>query len=134
MSGSKYDRLLALVQLPFEDVPVPELGDGEIIIIQGMSGIEKSTWESQNMKGKGTNRRLDIKNIQAKLLVRCIVDKPGGQRVYRDNQADALGLIRGDVLARLSNVANEMNGYTEKDIEDLAKNSGSSPSDSSASD
>ena len=112
------DELLSMVELPCEAV---ELRPGKFVWVQGMSGTERDAFESSLYRGKGTDRRLDTRNVRARLAVRCIVDKPGGTRVYRDSDVEALGKIRVDVLSKIYNAAQRLSGVTDEDIEELER-------------
>ena len=117
--------------LPQEVVPTPELGDGASVIVRGMSGTDRNSYESALMVGKGRKSRVDMADITAKLLVRCIV-REDGTRVFRDDETALVGKIRSDVLGRLSDVAQRLCGLTEEDLEDLGKSLPTAPGTSSS--
>jgi hypothetical protein len=73
---------------------------------------------------------LNRKNFRARLLVKCVTDDTGA-RIFTDDEAAKLGEQPADVLDRVFAVAQQVNGMTQKDVEDLAKNSDSAPNDAS---
>jgi len=123
------DEILGAADLPTEDVPVPEWE--ATVRIGTMTGLQRDAWRDANTLPNG---KADIHNYRAKLLVRVIVDA-AGERVFADDDAEALGAKNANVLDSLYNIAARMNGLTDKDVEDAAKNlpSGQSAASSSGS-
>lgn len=112
------DQILAVDDLPRETVAVPEWG-GELII-RGLTGRERDAYEQSLIRGRGV---VDYDNARAKLLVRCIIDE-SGERVFTEDDADALGRKAGAVLDRLFSVAARLSGLGPGDVEELMGNSG----------
>jgi len=110
------EAMLAATALPRETVAVPELGGD--VIVQGMSGTARDTFEGSMFKQRGKTRELNMQNIRAKLVALCVVDEAGA-RVFRDEDVPALGLIRADILDRLFSVAQRLSGLREQDIDEL---------------
>jgi len=108
---------------PFEIVECPELN--WLIVVQGMSGIERDGWEKSLISGRGKRREVNTENVRAKLAVKSIVDKPGGhgQRMFSDGEAVVLGQLRVDVLNKVYEAAQRVNGVTDEDIDELKKSS-----------
>lgn len=114
------DELLALTDVPKEALELPQVG---IVYVRGMSGKERDQWENALMVGRGTNRRVDIRNARARLAVRCLVDAHG-VRLFDDKDAERLGNIRADHLQRIFNVAQRLSGVSDEDLDELGKSSG----------
>lgn len=118
------DEILALEDLQFEDVVVPEW-KGKKIRVRGLSGIERDAFEESILLVKGTGakqtRELVMKGVRAKLLVRCLTNE-GGTRLFSDSQVDALGAKSGLVLDRLFAIAQRLSGLSKSDVEELAGN------------
>jgi hypothetical protein len=112
------DRLLAATTLPREVVPVPEL-DGDVIV-QGMSGADRDAFEASMFRQKGKTRELQMQNLRARLVALCVVDEDGA-RMFRDDEAAALGQIRADILDRLFAVAQRLSGLREQDVDELGQ-------------
>lgn len=115
------DQLLGLTELPYELV---EVRPGKGLYVQGLSGTERDAFEASLMKGRGSARRMDTRNVRARLAVRCIVDKPGGERVFSDADIDRLGRVRADVLQKVFDAAQRLSGVSDEDIDELGKSSG----------
>jgi hypothetical protein len=119
MSLSRADLLAAAAQpLPREEMHVPELGGS--VWIRAMSGTERDAWEKSLLTGKGKNRDIDTTNVRAKLVARCLVDSAGA-RLLEPSDAAVLGGLRADVLNRMFEKAQRLNGVGDGDIDELGK-------------
>lgn len=116
--------------LPRETVAVPELGGD--VIVQGMSGTDRNTYEAALLVGKGRKSHVDLSDITAKLLVRCLINEDGS-RIFRDDETALIGAVRADALSRLSAVAQRLCGLTDEDVEELGKSSTTPAGTSSSS-
>lgn len=122
MSALTRDELLAATNVPIERVDLPELGTDAHVYVRGMSGKERDAFEISLAKGpRGQRRNLD--NFRARLTVLCVVDQDG-TRLYQSGDAELVGNIRVDVLAKIVAVAQRLSGITEADADELGKNSG----------
>ena len=90
-----------------------------------MSGAERDAFEtaivSTRKTGGKKTREIDTNNFRAKFLVRTIADE-NGKRVFSDEDAESLGDKSANVISRLFDIAQEVNGLTAQDVEDLEKN------------
>lgn len=105
--------ILSAPDLKTETINVPEWGGD--ITLKELSALDRERFYEANVKPDGGT---DTFNYRAKLLVRMIVDY-GGNRVFDDSDAEALGAKSVDVLTRLFDAASALNGVTE----DAEKNS-----------
>lgn len=117
---------------PIERVPCPELGDGYVAIIRGLSGTERDKYQAsllvQNKRG---GSKVDMDNVSAKLVAKCLIHE-NGQRVFTDAEVGIVGAIRGDVLKRLYDAAARTSGISEDELDELGKSS-TTPSGTSSS-
>lgn len=111
------DELLGATVLPWERVELPQLGKGKFVYVQGLSGTERDRFEQSLVNRKGTRRD----NIRARLAVRCIVDQPGGSRVYSDADIERVGLIGVHILQPIWNAAQRLCAFSDEDIEELGQ-------------
>lgn len=116
-------QILAANDLKTERVSVPEWG-GEVII-STLPAAEKDDWDASVFDGE----HRDLDNMRARLVVRCIVDEKG-DRIFDDEDADALGLKSSAAMDRCFEVARRLNKVSDADLEALRKNSGSGQADS----
>ena len=107
---------------PKEDVPVPELGDGKVVPVWGMTPRERTTFEDS--LGRGSKTLVDKKKLQARerWVVECCRDDEGA-RLFTLSQLEQIGERSAVVVERLVNVALRLSGSTNEDLEKLTKNS-----------
>lgn len=106
----------AATNLPTEDVSVPELGG--MVTVRGLSAADRDEFERQMWVQRGKNREFNLKNVRARLVALSLVDDAGA-RLFTDDDVDALGLVRADVMDRLFSTAQRLSGLRDKDVEDL---------------
>lgn len=126
------NQILDAKDLQTEDVPVPEWG-GEVRI-RMLTGEERDAYEASMVElKKDGSAKANRENVRARLLILCIVNEQGEQMF---NRADIklLGRKSAKALERVINKVNEMNGISEKDIEELAEGFDNAPSEDSTSD
>lgn len=104
------------------DVPVPELGVGMVIPIWGMTPRERSAWEDKQSQYSEKQRAKHKLTVRERILVECCRNDDGVQ-LFTMDQIEQLGKRRGDVIERLVNVALELSGFSDQDLDKLAKNS-----------
>jgi hypothetical protein len=127
-------EILAAKELPWEAVFIPALK--KHVVVVGMSGRGRDTFEASLVVGKGKARNVKTDNIRAKLAARCLYTAPpgqGGVRMFTDDQADQLGDVRADVLSPAFDAAQKLSGVTDADLDELGKDSGTTTSDTSSS-
>lgn len=115
-------------QLKRATVDVPEwsmIGD-DAIVLQAMTGTARDAYEAEIVGNRaGKDRRLNLSNLRSRLVARCIIDPETGELVYdyrRLTDIDELGSFNAAGLDRLFQVAQELNGITDDDVEKLEKN------------
>lgn len=132
-------ELLAAKELPFEVVYLASLK--KHVVVVGMSGKARDSFEASLVAGKGKKRDVKTDNIRAKLAARCChaavkglddIVTPG-PRLFTDQQADALGDVRADVLAAIFDVAQRLSGVSDDDLEELGNESTTATSSTSPS-
>ena len=110
------DAILGSSDLPMELVSVPEWGGD--LYVRTLNGTERDQFE-QSMVGKKNKTNLD--NVRARFAVLTICDE-SGTRLFKANDAEALGKKSAAALDRVFAVAQRLNGFSSEDAEDLAKN------------
>ena len=111
-----------------EDVPVPEW-NGTVRVI-GLSGTDRDAYEASFVDAKGKPAAQRLRNIRAKLLVKCLVDEDG-KRLFTDDKAQVLGAKNGAVVDRLFDVARRLSGIGQGAVEEGKETSESGQNDSS---
>ena len=117
------EAILASADLPTEAVEVPEWGG--TVYVRTMNGTDRDAFEASMIDTKkpadGTKPTGNLRNIRARLCVLTACDE-NGKRLFRDDQADALGAKSSKALDRIFEVAQRLNGLGAKDVEALQGN------------
>jgi hypothetical protein len=124
-------QILDAQDLETKEVEVPEWGG--TVLVKTMTGVERDAFESSVVKGKGKNTTVNMANIRAKLVAASIVDQDG-QRLFDDQDVQALGKKSAAALDRVFAVAQKLSKISQDDVEELAKNLPDDLSDNSGSD
>lgn len=119
-------------EVGIERVPMPELGEGAVAIIRGMTGTDRDSYEAGLVVQKGKRSSVNLIDIRAKLVARCLVNEEG-QRLFTDDEHAAVGAMRADLLDRLYRVAQRLSGLSDEDADELGKSSSTPPGTSSSS-
>ena len=118
-------QILEADDLPTEWVATPEWAPKKSdaarcgVFVRTMTATERDGFEVSclNAKGKATN----LQNLRARLCALCIVDAEG-QRIFDATEAGDLGKKSGQVLDRVFDKAQRLNGITKADVDELAGN------------
>ncbi len=120
--------------LPTRRVDVPEWGGH--VFVKTLSGVERDSYEQicENAQKQSPKRRkhMNVKGLKALLVVMATVDAEGTP-LFKREDVPALNRKSGKAIDRIFQVAAELSGLSEEDIEDLAKNSEGGRSDDSGS-
>lgn len=103
----------------YEDVDVPEWGG--TVRVRGMSGTERDAYEASILEQRGNDRKVNLANARAKLVVRCLVDE-NGALLFTPDDVRVLGRKSAKALERVFDAARRASGMTEADIEKLTEN------------
>ncbi len=109
------------LDLPSERVEVPELGADNYVIVKGLTGAQRDAYEKAMWITRGGKRVLSD-NVRAKLIAKCLVDETGA-RQYTDEDATAIGKIRGDVLERIFDACRRVSGMSDEALEEKKERS-----------
>lgn len=122
MSGNYLtkEQILGAQDIQTEVVDVPEWGGA--VIVRGMSGKERDSFEASMIKGKGKSANVNLENLRAKLVSKCVVDE-AGKRLFSDDDIPALASKSAAALNRVYEVAQRLSGVTDEDVDELTKNS-----------
>ena len=121
------EMILAAEDLPMERVEVPEWGG--FVYIRTLTGKERDKYEDGCFVGKGRKRVYTLRDTRARLAVLAVCDETG-RRLFTDTDIDRLGGRSAAALDRVFEVAQRLSGVSDEDVEDLAKNSETTPGDS----
>jgi hypothetical protein len=126
------EQILGTPDRPTKFIPVPEWG-GIKVGIRTLAGTERDQFEADSYeKKKNGKRELNLKNVRARLVQLTVVDE-NNDPVFQPGDIDILGAKSAKALDRLFDVAQELNGFKDEDIEDMVKNSETEPNGDSTS-
>jgi hypothetical protein len=118
------DDILNADDLETREVDVPEWGGS--VLVRGLTGRERDAYETslttERQTKAGVQRGVDLDNVRAKLIARCVVDEDG-QRLFKDQDIAALGAKSAVALNRVYDVALELSGLTDESQEEIEGNS-----------
>lgn len=111
-----------------EDVPIPELGEGAVIPVWGMTARERTAFEKSFTGKQGQTLDARIAEFRERLVVACCRNDDGSQ-IFTPADVSEIGQKRADVIERIVNAAQRLSGMTKGDIEDTVKNSAETQAD-----
>lgn len=115
-----------------QKVLIPDLGG--YLHLRSLYGDELEGWEESRIERKGANARVNAENTRASLLVLVLCSADGRALDFTEEDVKALAGQDGRALNQLFEVACEMNGLRQSDLEALNRpNSVTTPAVSSGS-
>lgn len=121
------EQILSADDIVKEIVHVPEWG-GDVMVTT-ISGAQRDRYE-QEMAGIGKGKV--VENFRARLLAKCIVGEDG-KPMFDHDEVVLLGKKSCKALDRVFEACQRLNGFSDKDVEELEKNSEASQGDCSTS-
>jgi len=115
-----------------EKVEVPEWKGH--LWVRGLTGAERDAFEASILEGRGKNRQVNLKNFRAKLVAAAAINKNGERLFTSPGQVEALGKKNARALQRVFDVAQELSGLSETDVDELTAELGKEQNGSSGSD
>lgn len=125
------DGILEQKDLPVEDFDVPEWGG--MLRIKTMTGAERDHFEASLVDQRGGKQKMNLQNMRARLVALCAIDEHGG-RLFKADDVAKLGMKSAKILDRVFEKCQEMNGLSDKDVEDLTQGFPDDRSEDSTSD
>lgn len=114
---SKDQILSAPDNFEVQEVDVPEWGGK--VRIKSMSAFARDQFEAGLMgKNGGTN----YTNLRAKLVAAVVIDD-NDELMFTEQDVAKLGKKAAAPVQRIFNAAQKMNGFSDADVDELAKNS-----------
>jgi len=95
-------------------------GLGKIVWLRAMTAADKDEWNAELVAAAKTGS--EMRNVTARLLVRCICDG-GGNLMFKPSDAVELGKsVDARILEHLAGEALNLCGLTPKAVEEVAGN------------
>lgn len=132
MTALTRDAIIQADDRKMERVDVPEWGGH--VFVRSLTGRERDAFEADinkpSRKGKGEN---NFDNFRAKFVALCMVDEDGQQLFKTRQEIAMLGSKSVAALQRVFNKAQELNGMSDEDVEDLTEDFDQVPEEDSIS-
>lgn len=125
------EDIIAVEDRTTETVKVPEWG-GEVLV-RSLSGRERDEFESSTVRTRGGKREENYDNFRARLVSLCLVDEDGRRLFTSKSDIILLGNKSVAALQRVFNKAQELNGMSDEDVEELTDSFEKTPGEDSAS-
>lgn len=129
------DQIIAAVDRKWEDVPVPEWGEGMEVRLMELSAADRGYIEAGSVVAQGQTPQLrvdSLKTYREKLVMFGLVDEQGN-RLFSNKEIAELGKKSGAVIERLAAKVQELSGMGRFAAKAAEGNSDADPSGSSAS-
>lgn len=134
------EDVLAAKDTQIEFVKVPEWSGGNAdagVFVRGLSGAQRDSFELAMIEQKGKKQEVNLRNLRAKLIVRCAVnsdDPDTAKAIFQLSDIEALGKKSAAALQRVYAVAQRVSGLSNEDVEELTVQLGNDQSGDSGSD
>lgn len=115
------EALLKPIPVATEKVLLPEFGNGEYVMVHGMTARERSEFEQQFVGKAGQSNKRRQLEYRERLIVQCCRDDDGN-RMFTVDDVAALGQQQTLVTERIVDAAMRVCGMKQSD--DLVGNSG----------
>jgi hypothetical protein len=115
----------------YDTVSCPEWGGD--VRLRSISGRQRDAYEASLIDQRGTDRKLNLSNARAKLIVLCAVDGDGAP-LFTAEDLRALSAKNAAPLDRLFDAAKVLIGMSDNDVKTLTEDFGAARSDGDISD
>lgn len=117
------DMLLGRDDSVYETVFVPEWEGGVEVCVRGLTAGERDTYEMSMLRTAGKTQRVVYDDMRAKLIALTVVDSETHEPLFTLDDVPALTKLSARAVQRIYDVALRLSGITEKDQDELVKNS-----------
>lgn len=112
---------------PLHRVDLPDVGEGAHVFVRGLSATGKDKFEDKvYTAGPGGKMVADITGVRA-LMVRLCTCGADGALLFTDEDLPALAELDAKTADAIYSAASRHSGLSQKDVEDILKNSGIIP-------
>lgn len=111
------EQILEADDLVIEEVEVSEWNGS--VNVKSLTAKQRDLFEASILEEKGADKKVNLKNIRAKLVQRTAVDADG-KLLFFVKDIDAISEKNGAAVDKLFTVAQRLCGLTKKDVEELS--------------
>ncbi|MFJ9748868.1 hypothetical protein [Streptomyces chartreusis] len=129
-------QINSAVDRAWEDVPVPEWGEGAMVRLMELTAADRGYIEAGSVVANGQSPQLRIESLKTyreKLVAFGMVDE-NFERLYSNKEISELSLKSGAVIERLAAKVQELSRMGRFAMKEAEGNSDAAPSGSSVSD
>lgn len=91
------------------------LPNGRLVRVKGLTGIERDRWERDVVKMHKGRKTVNVRGL---LAARSLVDSDGN-RLFPEEEALKLGGAAAEALQPIWEVAQELSGFSDDDLDEL---------------
>lgn len=113
------EDILGASDIQIKKVKIPEWGGH--VYVKGMTAKERDDFEASIIRMNGKVRKVDMRDLRAKLVSKSICDEDG-KLLFDEKDIKELGEKSASAVQRIFTVAQELSGLTDEDAEELLKN------------
>ena len=124
------DAILGAEDRTFDEVPCPEWGGS--VRIRSITGRQRDSYEESLVQQRGRDRKMNLRNARAKLIVLCAVDDNNAP-LFTEDDVNALSAKNAKPLDRLFDACRKLAGLSEDDVDKLTEDFEATQGDDSAS-
>jgi hypothetical protein len=95
---------------------------GDCVWVRGMTGTERDQWEQAVLYYQKKSKTESYDQFRASLVVRTVCDE-NGVRLFTDDEIAKVGAMPCAVVDKLYSVGASLSAVSQKDEEELGKNS-----------
>lgn len=128
-------QINSAVDREWEDVPVPEWGEGAMVRLMELTAADRGYIEAGSVVANGQSPQLRIESLKTyreKLVAFGMVDE-NFERLYSNKEISELSLKSGAVIERLAAKVQELSRMGRFAVKEAEGNSDAAPSGSSVS-
>ncbi|MFM9634385.1 hypothetical protein ACKI10_43390 [Streptomyces galilaeus] len=129
------DQINSAVDRKWEDVPVPEWGEGAQVRLMELTAADRGYIEAGSVVAQGQAPQLKVESLKVyrqKIVAFGLVDEKF-ERLYSNKEIGELDKKSGQVIERLAAKVQELSGMGRFAVKEAEGNSDAAPSGSSAS-
>lgn len=123
--------IFAVDDTEYDEVDCPEWGGK--VRLKSIKGTQRDAYEQSVISGSGADRKMNLRNARAKLIVLCAVDEDG-RTLFSADDVNRLGGKNAAPLDRLFDACRRLAGMSEKDVERITEDFGATQGDGDTTD
>lgn len=125
------DEIFEVDDTKYDEVECPEWGG--TVRLRSIRGTQRDAYEESVISGNGADRKMNLRNARAKLIVLCAVGEDG-RPLFTAEDVRRLGAKNAAPIDRLFDACRKLAGMTEQDVERLSEDFGATRDDDATSD